>query len=111
MPAYITQNEAALFAETLGSVSAMRATVLLTAASTMLDQFTGRTFTGAELTDSVKAGIAMCAEWMATSNPAGGTIIKEKIGDYDASYATPEAGSIPVAIQMLWAPYKIVAVG
>jgi hypothetical protein len=48
---------------------------------------------------------------MATSNPAGGTIIKEKIGDYDVTYATPEAGSIPVAIQMLWAPYKIVAVG
>lgn len=111
MPAYISQGEAALYAESVGSMSAQKAISLLSAASTAVDNFCGRTFTGAELTDDVKASVAMLAEWLATSNPSGGVITSEKIGDYTVNYATPKADGLPMAIQMMLAPYKVVAVG
>lgn len=111
MPAYISQGEAALYAESVGAMTAMKAIGLLSAASAAVDNFCGRTFTGAELTDDVKASVAMLAEWLATSNPSGGVITEEKIGDYNVKYAEPKAEGLPMAIQMMLAPYRVVAVG
>ena len=53
----------------------------------------------------------MLAEWLATSNPSGGVITEEKIGDYSVKYAEPKAEGLPMAIQMMLAPYRVVAVG
>ena len=111
MPAYITQSEAAVFADSLATMSAPKAMALLAAASSALDNYCGRTFIGTELSEDIKAGIAMMAEWLSTTNPTSGPITKEKIGDYDVEYAEPQTDGIPMAIQMLWAGYKIVAVG
>ena len=110
MPSYLSQNEAANYAEAIGSMSAVKAMGLLAAASRQVDASCNRTFTGDQLTEDVKLAISLLAEWLSTAGPASGPVQSEKIGDYSVSYAVSPVIDLPLSIQMLLASSRIISV-
>lgn len=111
MASYISQTEAAIYADSFQTMAMPKALALLSTASSMVDAYCNRTFTTDQLDDPVKCAVAMLAEWLGSANPAAGLVTSEKIGDYSVDYATQSVDGMPLAIQMLLAPYRIMVVG
>lgn len=111
MASYISQTEAAIYADSFQTMAMPKALALLSTASSMVDAYCNRTFTADQVDDAVKCAVSMLAEWLGSANPASGTVKSEKIGDYQVDYSEQSADGMPLAIQMLLAPYRIIAVG
>lgn len=110
MASYISQTEAAIYVSSFADMPATKALALLSAASGLIDSYCKRTFETEGLEDPVKYAVALTAEWIATTNTTGGTITSERIGDYQVSYAAYIAKDMPLTVQLLLAPYRIIAV-
>lgn len=111
MTSYISQTEAAIYADSFQTMAMPKALALLSTASSMVDAYCNRTFTTDQLDDPVKCAVAMLAEWLAGATPATGTITGEKLGDYQVQYAAYLAVEIPNPVKLLLQPYRIIAVG
>lgn len=115
--AYITQAQAAVYSDVVGTLSADRAAALLDVASNHVDSYCGRTFDTVleDLPAPVAMAVAILAEDLTAGKDAGRDKTSERIGDYSVSY---ESGAIkgvaypmPPIVAELLGPYRIVVVG
>ena len=112
MPAYISQSEANTYLDAIGTWSAAAAVAYLTAASSLVDQYCGRTFAAADLTADVKLAIALTANHLKTAGPNPGIVTSERIGDYSATYQMQTTGGgLPAICTQLLQPYRVVVMG
>jgi hypothetical protein len=110
MASYISQTEAAIFVDSFAAMPMPKALALLTAASSMAESYCNRTFTADEIDDQLKLAISMLGDWLGSANPSSGTVTSEKIGDYSVDYSDQSSDGLPLAVQMLLAPYRIIPV-
>ena len=110
MAAYLNQSEATTYKDAVGLWTASQAVAYLTAASSVVDQYCGRTFTSTDVTPDVKLAVVLVADYLKNSGGSAGVKTSEKVGDWSATYQV-SGSNLPEIVESLLQPYKVMVMG